>query len=366
MSTPQKEKKIIAIPLKDRDPAEIKRVLVEAGLEEETVATFLKLAAYARESHPPLGMSVLSQQIRMSSGVISQCYSGTYNGDYEAVAGRIQQFFWRLDQSKLYGGIRKFVKTQLSEALYAVFEKTRVTRRIQILESPEQLGKTRIATEYTAENNSGRTLYVSISGGMKAGAGQFVWDIAEALGIPYTIKTVEKRVRIRQALASCDLIIIDELHLVKDWTAQAQREFWDYIRTDLHANGARGIVLIATNTDTLRDINVFRRAARYNVGQLLGRMRLQVMRIDPAEDITEADVEALVTRYYKPGRACIHKLHDLATRPQMGHFGLIEDLMNESWSRAQAKKKALDDAAVLATATDILDELKGRRSLYEN
>ena len=360
--TPQQ---IIGIALKDRDPADIRRALTAAGVEEEHADWFLKLHAYACAQHPPLGLSALANRSRIGSSILSQCFSGSYPGDYAAIAERVKGFFWRLEQAALYGGLRQFCETSLAQAIWTLCDKTRVTRRIQWVRSPEQVGKTRSVVEYAARNNTGRTVYVKLGGGNQAGCNQFIWDLAEALEIPYSIKLAEKRVRIKHALASCDLLILDEVHLCWGWTDASLRMFFDYLRTDLHADGARGIVLVATNDDPMGSLQNFRRRARYNVGQLLGRMRNQICVIDPAEDITEEDVRLLVTRYYRPGAVAIRKLHDYACRPGLGHFGLIEDLMNEAWTLAKARKRALDDAAVLTVAEEVLGELKERKPLYE-
>lgn len=355
------DNKNLWVAIKDRDPADIKKAL---EIQEENVQKqFLALAAYVRKEH--LGLSAIAQQSHIPSGILSQGFNGTYNGDYSAIAGRIEKFFWRLEQKELYGGLREFVATQLAKALWAVFEKTRIIRRIQLVQSPEQLGKTRAAVEYTEQNNSGRTIYLKLAGGTRNGCGDFVWDLAEALGIPYSIKLREKRIRIKQALESCDLVIIDEAHLVWTWSDRSTAEFFDYLRTDIFADGERGVVLVATNSDMVKGIQTFRKRSGYNVGQLLGRMRNEVMSIDPAEDILVEDVKLLVDRYYKAGAATVRKLHTIATREQLGHFGLLEDLINEAWTRAKARKQSLTDEIVDKTAEQIMAELKQRKELYE-
>lgn len=352
---------LIGIPLKERSPDDIRQIF--AGEEEEVTSQFISLHAYACKNH--LGITALGHQTNIPPGVLSQCFNHNYPGDYSAYALRIDKFFWRLSQKDLYGGLRQFVETRLAKTLWNVFEKTRIIRRIQIIRSPEQLGKTRAATEYTTRNNSGRTVYTQLSGGTHYGCGDFIWNLAEQLGVPYSVKMREKRIRIKSALEACDLVIIDEAHLVWSWADSAGRDFWDYLRTDIFANGERGVVLIATNSDMLSELARFKKRAGYNVGQLLGRMRNEVLTIDPVEDITEEDVAALMARYYKPGAKAIREIHCHAQKEQLGHFGLVDDILNESWTRAKAKKRELTDEIVIATANEIIEELKGRKQLYE-
>lgn len=350
-----------AVAIKDRSADDIRAALSER--DDEVVASGLKLWEYARKNN--LGLSPLAHQSGIPSSILSQFFNGRYAGDFNEIAKRIDKFFWRLDQKEAYGGLREFVETQLSTALWSTFEKTRIIRRIQIVQGPEQVGKTRSALEYTERNNHGRTVYLKLAGGTRSGCGEFIWDLAEALGVPYTAKLREKRIRIKQALEACDLVIVDEAHLVFSWTDRTQADFWDYLRTDIFADGSRGIVLLATNQPMLQGIQAWRRRSRYNVGQLLGRMRNEVLVIDPSEDVTEEDVRALVSRYYKPGAAMVRLLHHLGSQEQLGHFGLVEDILNESWTRAKARKRPLTDDIVESVATQIRETLKGRKELYE-
>lgn len=352
------------LAIKDREPAHIKAAL--DGQDPLVVQQALALHEYAGKRH--LGLSQLSHQSGIPSSILSQLFNGTYNGDFVAVAERIEKFFWRLEQKEKYGGIRAFVKTRLAQVLWDIFEKTRVIRRIQVIQSPEQLGKTRAAEEYTALNNSGRTVYLSLSGGSREGTGNFIWNLADALQIPYSVKLLEKRLRIKHALEACDLVIIDEAHLMWEWRDRSIVEFLNYLRTDIFANGARGIVLLSTNDDMMENVRRLKGRTRHNVGQLLGRMRNEVMAIDPVEDILEEDVRLLVGRYFQNGtkvsNETVKRLHAIAQRPQLGHFGLVEDIMNEAYTRAKAKKRNLDDKVVAATADAIMNELKGRKELY--
>lgn len=357
---PDRQQINLGTPIKDRDPDDIRHAL--DGESEPVIKQFLALHEYARKNR--LGISALGHQTSIPGGVLSQCFNHAYSGDYTAVAARIESFFYRLGQKELYGGLRQFVETKLARSLWTIFEKTRIVRRIQIVQSPEQLGKTRAALEYAHRNNSGRTHYCRLSGGARHGAAEFIWSLSEALGIPYTAKLREKRIRIRQALEACDLVIIDEAHLIWSWNDASARDFWDYLRTDIFSDGDRGIVLISTNSDMLGNLAKFRRRVGYNIGQLLGRMRNEVIKIDPRDDILESDVALLVGRYYGAGKEALRIVHDYASREQLGHFGLIEDIMNEAWTRSKAKRKELTDEIVIATAREIMDGLKERSALY--
>lgn len=358
MSNEKERTPSAAIALKDRDEGMIRKAL-EAQTEEVQDAA-VRLWEYARKEN--CGQTTLAHRMNISSSVISQFFNGTYAGNFENIAAHVATFFFRLEQQELYGGIRKFVDTSLSKALWTVAEKTRIIRRIQIIQGPEQVGKTRALDEYTHRNNSGRTIHVKVSGG-RAGLADFVNNLCSQVGIPYTIKTAEKRLRLRECLEICDLLIIDEMHLVRQWPDKAQRDFWDYLRTDLFDDGSRGVLLIYTNEDAIKRLAEFKRRSGYNVGQLLGRMRMEVLQIDPADDIAESDIRALTERYYKPGVNVVRRLYAMATREQLGHLGLVNDVLNEAWNTAKGRKDAMADDHVNRTIDRIMDTLKSRKEL---
>ena len=75
------------------------------------------------------------------------------------------------------------------------------------------------------------------------------------------------------------------------------------------------------------------------------------------DDIPEADVRALVERYYKPGKRALSKLFDLTTRPHLGHFGLLLDILNRAWTECKLDSCAMTDDLVLGIARDTLDDI---------
>lgn len=348
------------LALKERDESHIRAAL--EGREEWIVEVALKAHQYAVKNG--IGVTAMAHQTHIPNGTLSQFFSGTYNGVEANIAERLQDFFRRMAQKEMYGEKRSFVETKIARAMWNLADKIRVVRRIQWLRSPEQCGKSTSLQRYTVDNNSGRTIMIEIPGA--GGFGDFLWALAAKMNIAYSCKLAEKRLRIREGLSACDLLILDEAHNIWTWTDRDITRFLDYLRTDLFANGARGILLVETNSDSLQRLSVFRKRARYNVGQLIGRMRNNVVVIDPADDISPDDVAALVGRYYKPGKAMLAKLHSLATQEGMGHFGLVLDIVNEAWSRAKAAKKDLTDTQVEEVARETMADLKSRESLYTN
>lgn len=346
-----------SIPIKDRDEAHIRESLSKAARADEAVVeTFVKLWRYAVAHN--LGLTPLAEEFRISTSIISQGFNGTYAGDYPAIAERIEAIFYQHEQAAKYSQIRDFVETDLALNLWSIFDKARVIRRITVIESPEQLGKTRAAAEYTRRNNHGRTVYCKLPGGSSGGTTDFIWALAAALDIPYSIKRAEKRLRIKQRLASTDLLIIDEAHMIWAWRDNVVRDFLDFLRNELHDDGKRGVVLIATNADMIGGFKRLRKRAGYNIGQLFGRMRNETITIDPAQDISRADVARIMRRYYDPGKQIITTMHRLACKPTSGHLGIVVDIMDEAFSVARANDGAITDAIVEAELVRAIENLK--------
>jgi hypothetical protein len=355
----EKGKVSITVPLAERDPEQVREAL--KGQSEFVQEQFVKLLAYAREEG--IGVSKLADRTRISQTTISQCFSGTYNGDFQATAERIVAFFRSEADKAEFGHIHDFVELNMSEYLSLVFRKTRQIRRIQVIEGPEQIGKTRAARQFAEANNHGRTCYVSVSGGTNNGVNEFIRRVAEALDLPRSLKMHDTKARIRERLQPADLLLIDESHIIWSWGTAAICGVLDYIRTDLFDNGSRGICILSTNCSFFDRLSWIKKTGHYNVGQFIGRMRAEAIRLDPA-DIGDEDIRLLAERYYKPGKRVVDTLTEIAQKPQLGHFGLVLDILNEAWTIARRKKAALSDETVQSVATRIMDALKGRKELY--
>jgi len=345
-------------PLVDRTEKDLRHDLAER--DAFVVEQLIKLLQYAQAKK--LGLKNLAAQTGISTSALSGMFNNKYTGDWTAVAQRIEKFWIDIEKKRIFGGCRDFVETEIAASLWKIFEKTRYNRRIQIIQSHEQLGKSRAAERYTELNNGGRTVMVTLQpGGTSNGFGVFLRELGRKCKIDVTKKKIiDIRAGITDRLERCDLMIIDEWHLVESWGDGAMRSMLDFLRVCLHNNGERGIVLIATNYDSLAGIDGFRTRARYNTGQLLGRMCNEVLEIHP-DDIPTEDVRMLVDRYFKPRATTLRKLYDLATRPGLGHFGLLDDILARAWANAQIDKKELTDEMVLEVAEETMEQIKRRQ-----
>ena len=329
------------------------------GERDEVVSAMVALRDYAREH--ALGLKSLAARMRgMSMSVISEMYSGAYRGNMVLRAKAIQRFLAGEAKRRNYGGVDQFVETDIARHIWMLCEQTRYTRRIQILQSPEQLGKTRSLEEFAHRNNSGRTVMVTL----KQGCGSrpmtmLIRDLAIACGMQSveSAKLFALRYFIREALAVCDLVIFDEFHAIRSWPERDIADLLDFVRVEVNADRKRGVLVCSTNDDVMGLLDWFRRRTRYNLGQLLGRMCNDIREIR-ADEIPGVDVEALVSRYYKPSRKTLAALADVVTREGSGHFGLLSDVMDRVWSDCQLRSVPVTDELVSAELGRTLDNLK--------
>jgi hypothetical protein len=360
--SPTENATALAVPLAERTSEEIRATLAPRQLADLEVQALLDLHEYAvREG---LSISGLGLRMRQSAGTISAWFSGTYPAGYARAAQKIRAFLVAEEKRALYSGVEGFCKTAIAGALWKIFERTRYSKRIQVVQSEEQIGKSTAAREYAHANNHGRTLMVTCPETESSSCcSNFIRNLAQASGVGAWQKMSMIRYQIPDAIAGCDLVLIDEAHMIKNWSDRAVRSFLDYLRITIHADGVRGVVMMATNEDLIGLIATFRKRSRYNIGQLLGRMCNQVLSVE-ADEIPISDVELFVSRYYKPGARCIGKLHDVVCRPGLGHFGLLKDVLNRAWSDAKVDRATLNDALVLTTLEATLEDIASRKDLY--
>jgi hypothetical protein len=350
-----------ADPIADRTTDSVAAALRAAGVDADAVAEIARLHAFACERG--LSVKALAGLTHMSDSSVSQLFAAKYPGNYTQRAAHIVRFFHDEENRRIFGGVKDFVQTATARMLWRIFERTRYNRRIQIVQSEEQLGKSRAAEQYAVEHNSGRTILLQLAeAGLSNPFGIFLRDLALACSVTVDhVKALDIRYKILRSLEACDLVIIDEFHLVESWPDKAVRALLDFLRIQVHANGRRGIVLIATNSDVMTLLEAFRASARYNLGQLIGRMNNETLELY-ADDIPIDDVRLFVERYYKPGKAVVSKLHDIACRPKLGHFGLLDDILGAAWATAQLDRIPMSDDLVLGIAREKLDDLAKRHN----
>jgi hypothetical protein len=346
MTTKEKPTEAIGIPVAQRTEAQIRAAF---KTEEPSVANeFVRLWAHMRKHN--IGLTKIERGFKISSGILSQCFNNRYPGVRAEIAERINAVFYRMEQNAKYAGLSQFMPTQLSRVLFGVYEKTRITRRIDTIQGPEQCGKTRSGKEYAEQNNHGRTRFTEMRASM-ATLNDFIhgWPTTWALAPRSSCAIRSSGFAIH--LVDCDLLIIDEVHLVFKWPVQQICGFFDYVRTDLFANGERGIVLQATDD---REIESSWTASTSSVGQAgttlgscSGAWAAAPYHIDGTDDIrkkTSRSGRALLQA--RPRRPA--PLTRIAHAERGGRLGRVLEVVSNAWTKAKARNKDLTDEHVVA------------------
>jgi len=282
----------------------------------------------------------------ISSGVLSQLYGGSYPGRYDLRCAVIAAYLADCEAARIYGRHDQFVPTRLAQGLHRLCERTRYNKRIQLLQSPEQLGKTTALRAYAADDNS-RTLCVTCQDpGSGNPMSMLIRDLCEALGYSTDHTRISAlRGRLRHRLSSIDLLVIDEFHVALDWPDKQLKALLNFLRNELHAEGRRGILCVATNMDIRAQLHAFSRRSGYNLGQIFGRACNDDAYIYPA-DIIADDVASLCRSFYEPGPRTLAKLHEVTARKGLGHFGFLTDILGQAWSRHMLHDEPINDALV--------------------
>ena len=351
------------LELAERTDAMIAAAINKAGLKDEKAEYCASAMYQIRDlaAQEGWGAKRIADAIKgVSASTVSTMYNGTYPGNWVKTCQRFNNFLAAREAARVYGRMDAFVQTRIGQGLWRLLERTKYNHRIQLLESPEQLGKTRVSSEYARQEDS-RTIKVTCQdSGTSSPFSLFLRDLAEACGLSTDhAKILDIRFRIRNILDNIDLIIIDEFHKLDDWPDKAVKAFLDYLRTELHADGARGIVLISTNRAIHTQLSAFSRRSGYNTGQLLGRCCNDARSIDPA-DIPIEDVAALVNRYYAPGKRTLNKLHQAVIEPGIGHFGFLLDILDQAWAEHKLNEQPMTDTLVEECLKDSLESIKNR------
>lgn len=347
----------LGIPIAQRSEDQIRAAFKSE--DPSVTLEFVRLWQYMRDKN--VGLTKSERGFKISSGILSQCFNNKYPGVRAEIAERINAVFYRMEQNARYESLSKFVPTQLSQVLCGIYEKTRITRRIQVIQGPEQCGKTRAAKHCRDENNHGRTRYTELRASL-ATLNDFIHNLAHDLGAGTSLKLRDKKFYIRDTLIDCDLLIIDEAHLVFKWPTAQISAFFDYVRTDIFSNGERGVILQATDDREIGEfmdgVSKLCRQTRYNIGQLIGRMGLRPYILDGTDDIPEEDIALLVGRYYKAGKDTLRRLAKMAHAERGGRLGRVLECVSNAWTKSKARKRDLTDAMVNEEIEAVEVELK--------
>lgn len=358
------------IELADRSDEHIRAALSAHDLGDNWQMCFESMRGVRDIAHTEgLGLKGMAARIPgIADGVLSQMFTGNYPGNYVARCRKLAQYLADCEKRRVYGRHEEFVETAFARGMFRIFDEALYDQRIHMVQSPEQLGKSEAAREYVRRAGGGRALLVTLQdGGPSDPFGIYLRDVALAAGIEdvQNRKLINLRYAARTLLELCDVVIIDEFHQIEHWPDKSVRALLEHIKLEIHANGRRGVALVATNSDIMTLLEAFKRRTRYNLGQILGRMCNEVNNLHP-DEIPFGDVELLAGRYTRFNKPTLRKLHDIAREPGLGHYGLLLDILNRCWRNSKLDNVPMTDDQVMKEIRRTLDEIENRpKGLYK-
>jgi DNA transposition AAA+ family ATPase len=122
--------------------------------------------------------------------------------------------FLAVERDRYESGGNKFVVTPTAKACFNAVELARESQSPVILHGPSHIGKTWALRYHSNHENHGRTPMAELDAA--CGLGGMVRIIARALGISHNGNTADLIERIKRGLAPNMVLILDELHLLKN------------------------------------------------------------------------------------------------------------------------------------------------------
>lgn len=196
---------------------DVRRSLAHCDPEakEVMIAAFL----WCIDDRHPVTLPEFSDAIDYDPSTVGRIYRGKYENPTTKVRLDVPKKMvaatraWLRDQRAIFLQTRpKFCITPTSERIFAGCDLARESHSPVFILGPSHLGKTWSLEHYTAENNHGRTIYVRMEAA--SGLGGMVKAIAKSLGVADKSNTRGLIERIKNAMDSKMVLIVDELHLL--------------------------------------------------------------------------------------------------------------------------------------------------------
>ncbi len=257
-----------------------------------------------------LTLKEAGQLIDRDNSTLSQIFKGKYPANLDRVVEKMS-FFLNLEAKRAEGGKLSFIKTDLSEKMWSIFDLARETQKVAFMIGDTQIGKTTIAERYTHENNHGRTIYTRMPA--SGSVIEFRLELAAKMRLGKLCAADLNRA-IFGAIDSRMLLIIDELSLCmpKGSTGVRRIRVIEFIR-EIFDRTQCGLACIATS--------VF------------------------AKEL-ESGAFAEVFRQMKRRRLCLHRLPDRPSQKDLNTFADAHGLPPSEGQARELEKRMIDDEAL--------------------
>lgn len=246
------------------------------------------LFRWCTDDRHPVWRADAAAALKCSPNLIYQLLTGVYRNPDKTprppspkLISSIRVFL--ADELRKYEAVESdFVETPTAKKIFNACELARESKRPVILEGPSQIGKTFAMRRFQHKNNHGKTFLLEIEAA--CGLGGLIRSWAVACGLSANSCTANLINRIKGALTSDTLMLMDEVHLLKHTyrlnsffaCIEVIRRVWDFRQM--------GLVMCWTNLADLRNASQ---------GELVQVWRRGVHKIRLPAMPTKADVECI-------------------------------------------------------------------------
>lgn len=228
-----------------------------AHFSTEEQDTLVALYRWCIDPLHPIRRSDAALQLKCSAELIYQLLTGKYRNPDKSPKRPSPEFMDRLKsflatEAKKYAAVgADFVHTPSAEKVFTACKLAMESHTPVILSGPSHIGKTWPLRHFAAHNNHGKTFMAELDAA--CGLGGMARNLAEACGTTGKTNTANLIDRITNALSPDNLLIIDEMHLLKH-TYRLNSFFAcvEVIRR-IYDRKKCGMVLCWTNLDDLKN-----------------------------------------------------------------------------------------------------------------
>ncbi len=240
----------------------------------------------------PIRIQEFAARVGVDTTTVQRIVRGTYYrpGEEKVRMGisspmvKAMQLFRDMEIERAKSGRTVFIMTPTAKRIHTACHLARESQSPVFLTGPSHIGKTWALRNYAEDNNHGRTIYVRLQAA--SGLGGMVRVIAAALAISDKSNTAALIERIKNALKPNMLIILDELHQLRNtYRKESYFACLEVIR-ELYDTAGCGFVLCGTE--------LLLKSIRDNRGELEQLLRRGVHKVQLPDMPTKGDVAAIL------------------------------------------------------------------------
>lgn len=203
------------------------------------------------DTRHPMAKADFARRIGCSDNLLYKLYNGIYKsaagqpmGPSEELISNMREFL-KLELERYEAGETQFVVTPTVKKICNACDLARESGTIVFVWGPSHVGKTwTLERYYTPRHNHARTTYVRMMAA--SGLGGMVRRIADKLGISDKSNTADLIQRIKNALHSGVLLILDECHLLAHTYRKGSFHVCMEVLREIHDETGCGMVLCWT------------------------------------------------------------------------------------------------------------------------